>query len=138
MKTLIALFAATVFAASVQAATLNIEIRDVNVASGKLMIKLVDSQEGYSDKAKPVDSRMLEITATGDVKVSFENLKPGTYAVMIMHDENSNGKLDSNILGIPKEGYGFSNNPQVMRQPTFDEAKFDVKDGDTSISIDLI
>ncbi len=138
MKTFIALLAATVFAASAQAATLKVEIRDVNVASGKLMVKLVDSQDGYSDKAKPVDARMIDVSATGNVTVSFEGLKPGTYAVMIMHDENSNGKLDSNMLGIPKEGYGFSNNPRVMRKPTFDEAKFEVSDADQSIGIDLI
>jgi uncharacterized protein (DUF2141 family) len=138
MKTLIAMLCATLFAAGANAATLQVQIKDVNVASGTLMIKLVNSQEGYSDKVEPVAARMVEISKTGDVSVHFADLKPGTYAIMIMHDENNNGKLDSNILGIPKEGYGFSNNPRVMRQPTYEEAKFEVAEGDQSISIDLI
>jgi uncharacterized protein (DUF2141 family) len=138
MRILMATLSSLLLASAAQAATLQLEIKDVNVASGTLMIKLVDSEEGYTDKVKPVEARMVEVTATGDVSVRFDDLKPGSYAIMIMHDENNNGKLDSNILGIPKEGYGFSNNPRVMRQPTFEEAKFEVKDGEQSISIDLI
>jgi uncharacterized protein (DUF2141 family) len=138
MRILMATLSSLLLASAAQAATLQLEIKDVNVASGTLMIKLVDSEEGYTDKIKPVEARMVEVTATGDVSVRFDDLKPGSYAIMIMHDENNNGKLDSNILGIPKEGYGFSNNPRVMRQPTFEEAKFEVKDGEQSISIDLI
>jgi uncharacterized protein (DUF2141 family) len=138
MRILMATLSSLLLASAAQAATLQLEIKDVNVASGTLMIKLVDGEEGYTDKVKPVEARMVEVTATGDVSVRFDDLKPGSYAIMIMHDENNNGKLDSNILGIPKEGYGFSNNPRVMRQPTFEEAKFEVKDGEQSISIDLI
>ncbi|MET0808503.1 MAG: DUF2141 domain-containing protein, partial [Pseudoxanthomonas sp.] len=53
------------------------------------------------------------------------------------HDENGNGKLDTNVMGMPLEGYGFSNNPQVMRKPTWDEARFTVGDGDVAIDVDL-
>jgi uncharacterized protein (DUF2141 family) len=51
---------------------------------------------------------------------------------MVFHDENGNGKLDRNMVGIPKEGYGASNNPaKKMRAPTFDEAKFSVNSDQT-------
>ena len=53
-----------------------------------------------------------------------------------MHDENDNNKLDANFLGIPFEGYGFSNNPNVMRRATFDEARFQLKT-DATITIRL-
>ena len=56
---------------------------------------------------------------------------------MITHDENGNGKLDTNVVGMPLEGYGFSNNPQVMRKPTWDEARFDVTATGAAIDIDL-
>jgi uncharacterized protein (DUF2141 family) len=117
---------------------LTIDVQDVNEPTGKLMIKLVDSKDAYDGKAKQIAGQMIEITQTGNIEVKFEDLKPGSYAVMIMHDENSNGKLDSNIIGIPKEGYGFSNNPRVMRQPTFDETKFEVKEGENKIVISII
>ena len=56
---------------------------------------------------------------------------------MAMHDENGNDKLDSNFMGMPTEGYGFSNNPRVMRAATFDEARFNVPAAGTSIQIVL-
>jgi uncharacterized protein (DUF2141 family) len=59
--------------------------------------------------------------------VSFENLPAGVYAVSVIHDKNTNGKLDSNFMGIPKEGFGFSNNAKVaFGPPKFEEASFKV------------
>jgi uncharacterized protein (DUF2141 family) len=122
---------------SALAADLEITISELSAATGKLSVKLVDSADAYNGPAKPVAGKQLEVSSTDALKLSFADLKPGNYAVMVMHDENSNGKLDSNILGIPKEGYGFSNNPNVMRQPTFEEARFEVKDGSNQITIEL-
>ena len=62
--------------------------------------------------------------------------RAGNYAVQVMHDENDNNKLDTNFLGIPSEGYGFSNNPNVMRRAHFDEARFEVG-ADAAITIRL-
>ena len=71
------------------------------------------------------------------MKLQFKDLPPGTYAVQVMHDENENNKLDTNFLGIPTEGYGFSNNPNVMRKAHFDEARFDVGADAATITIRL-
>ena len=68
----------------------------------------------------------------GTVECRFENLSAGTYAVAVSHDENQNGKTDTNFLGIPKEAWGVSNNVRPkMRAPRFDEAAFDLADGQT-------
>ncbi len=56
--------------------------------------------------------------------------------MLLTHDENDNGKLDTNLVGMPVEGYGFSNNPQVMRKPTFDERASTYRAG-TAIDITL-
>ena len=54
-------------------------------------------------------------------------LAPGDYAVSLIHDENGNGKLDTNFLGIPKEGVGFSKNPKIsFGPPTYAATRFDV------------
>ncbi|MHB1024044.1 MAG: DUF2141 domain-containing protein [Acidobacteriaceae bacterium] len=51
---------------------------------------------------------------TGDHAVlTFEHIPPGRYGVVVIHDENSNHKLDRNFFGFPKEGFGFANNPHV-------------------------
>lgn len=56
--------------------------------------------------------------------MTFENLSEGNYAVALLHDRNDNKKMDYNFLGIPTEGYGFSNNVKaVLSPPTFEQAK---------------
>jgi hypothetical protein len=47
-------------------------------------------------------------------RCDFEDIAPGTYALVISHDENTNGKLDTNWLGVPTEGYGFSNDATAL------------------------
>ena len=66
-------------------------------------------------------------------------IPPGTYAVAVIHDENSNHKLDRNFLGIPKEGFGFANNPRVLlTAPPFAAASVQVSCPLTRIEIHLI
>ena len=69
----------------------------------------------------------------------FSNLGSGRYAAVALHDENGNGKLDKNFLGVPAEPYGFSNNVQgFLSPPSFDEAAMVVGDGNKAIRIALI
>jgi len=64
---------------------------------------------------------------------------PGHYAAVVIHDENSNMKLDRNFFGIPKEGFGFSNNPRVIfSAPSFQAAELPVACPATQIEIRLI
>jgi len=137
------LFAATLavsllFAAQANSATLSVEISGVSEAKGILSAKVSASADAHDGKSKPTAAERLTITSKDTVTLRFTDLKPGQYAVSVMHDENENGQLDSNIVGIPKEGYGFSNNPRVMRKPTFDEAKFELGASDLTIKIDLL
>ena len=61
----------------------------------------------------------------------------GSYAISTYHDENDNDKLDKNIVGIPKEAYGFSNDATgFMGPPKWEDAKFDLKE-DKTITINL-
>ncbi|WP_179346184.1 DUF2141 domain-containing protein [Winogradskyella ursingii] len=62
----------------------------------------------------------------GKVVVTFENVKPGDYAIMGMHDENENGRMDFEDNGMPKEGYGMSNNVMSFGPPQYGDAKFTV------------
>jgi uncharacterized protein (DUF2141 family) len=95
---------------------------------GVLGCRLYSSPTGFPKEPTP---RQQQKAITGTtVRYTFEGVPTGTYAVSVMHDENANGKLDANFLGIPTEGYGVSNNhTHAMSAPTWDESKFDVKDG---------
>jgi uncharacterized protein (DUF2141 family) len=69
----------------------------------------------------------------------WPNLPPGDYGVAAIHDENSNHKLDRNFIGIPKEGFGFANNPRVMLSaPPFSAARVHVGCPATDLTIHLI
>ena len=71
--------------------------------------------------------------------VVFSNLEPGRYAAIAFHDENGNGKLDKNFLGIPTEPYGFSNNVQgFLGPPTFDAAAMALGDSNEGVQITLV
>jgi len=63
----------------------------------------------------------------GTIRVTFEGLKPGRYAVAAFHDENANGKVDLNFLGLPCEGYGFSRTTPFGK-PSFDDTAFELRD----------
>jgi uncharacterized protein (DUF2141 family) len=67
----------------------------------------------------------------------FENVKFGTYAIVAFHDENHDGEFNQNWLGLPKEGFGFSDNPGTLRKPVFEDAKFTVDQPVVDITIKL-
>jgi uncharacterized protein (DUF2141 family) len=76
---------------------------------------------------------------TGDKATLELQVPAGRYAIAVLHDENSNHKLDRNILGWPKEGFGFSNNPKVnLSAPSFDTAAMQVTCPVTETTIHLI
>jgi uncharacterized protein (DUF2141 family) len=75
----------------------------------------------------------------GDQATEIFQIPPGRYGIAAIHDENSNHKLDRNMLGIPKEGFGFANNPRVLLSaPPFQTASVNVGCPATQIDIHLI
>lgn len=72
-------------------------------------------------------------------EIDFAGIPPGKYALVCYHDENSNGKFDESLLGMPEEGYCFSNNVKpTLSAPNFNECAFDYKAGDQSTSITML
>jgi uncharacterized protein (DUF2141 family) len=125
----------TLLAVTAHAGDLTVTITDIRAAEGSLMVALVNTEAAWNNQAKPVAAQKVA-AKKGEMQLKFSDLPDGMYAVQVLHDENGNDQLDSNFLGIPTEGYGFSNNPNVMRRATFDEARFEVK-ADTTTEIRL-
>src|SRR5258708_5163160 len=111
-----------------------VKITGLRNADGNIRVAL------RRDENTIVDAKILEIDPkTLTAEVAFENLPEGTYGVTVIHDENKNGKLDMNEMGMPEEGYGHSNNPaKRMGPPNFDETKILVNSTGASIEIKLI
>jgi uncharacterized protein (DUF2141 family) len=82
---------------------LDIEIDSIRNNTGNILLQLFDESEKVL---------LQELSPIAENKCSFSipDLKPGKYAVRYYHDENLNGKMDTNLVGKPTEGYGFSNN----------------------------
>ncbi|MBA6379444.1 MULTISPECIES: DUF2141 domain-containing protein [unclassified Colwellia] len=116
------------------AADLTVNISDIEQGKGHLLIALYASEEDYKiDKA----SFYAKVKAKNGKEIAiFENVPDGDYAIKMYQDENDNNKMDFNMMGIPKEGYGFSNNVGMFGAPKYKEAKFMVKEN-TAITIDL-
>jgi uncharacterized protein (DUF2141 family) len=121
---------------SLMANTLHITLSSLKHSSGKIHIGLFDTSKSYTQNTKPYQGVILTIK-NKKLTHSFENLPKGMYAVAIFHDENANGVLDKNMLGIPTEGYGFSNNTKaVFSAPSFEESQFSL-DKSTKITIKM-
>jgi uncharacterized protein (DUF2141 family) len=77
-------------------------------------------------EAKRVAAAMLPIDGS-TARLVIGGLVPGRYAVSVIHDQNGNGKLDTNLVGLPTEGYGFSRDARgTIGPPGFEAAAFDL------------
>ena len=103
------------------AATLDVEIQGIK-KGGILNLEISSSKEAFESDGDDtgVAARIQERVTKGQYQRSFD-IPPGTYAVKLHIDENENGELDTNFLGIPKEQYGISNNTLFLN---FDAASF--------------
>ena len=94
------------------AAQYNLELEIINIRNdtGVILVQLLDTND------QVILGQATEIK-NGNCIIIFENILPAKYAIRYFHDENENDKLDTNLLGIPKEGYGMSNNPYSVFGP---------------------
>jgi uncharacterized protein (DUF2141 family) len=94
---------------------------------GKIYIAWYNQPSKFLDQKYMVYSKIVPISKQKSVTTSFEDIPKGEYAVAVFIDENDNGVLDTNFLGIPTEYYGFSNNVlPLTRAPTYKESKFSI------------
>jgi uncharacterized protein (DUF2141 family) len=115
--------------------SLSVAVTGIKNKQGQLIACLWTEKSGFPTcaKNKSAVKRKLAISG-GTMTVTFPNVAPGTYAVTIEHDEDSNGKLKTNIIGMPKEGVGVSNNPGGI--PSWSKAQVRVS-GNGSISVKM-
>jgi uncharacterized protein (DUF2141 family) len=116
------------------ALTLTIEVAGARSAQGSVNAALYASEAGWLKIDQAVQAHKVPSAADKTVLV-FTGLAPGRYALSAFHDENGNGKLDTNVLGMPTERYAFTGSP-TMGAPAFGEAVIDVQ-ADTTLQLTL-
>jgi uncharacterized protein (DUF2141 family) len=117
---------------------LDLEITGLRNDKGHVRCSLFSSAEdfpGKLDKALRVETVAV---SKNHAPCDFNGVPAGTYAVSVFHDENSNGKLDTNFLGIPREGVGASNNARGhLGPPRFEAAAFHFSGGQLNLVITI-
>ena len=116
----------------------------VNVAGfknnqGRASIALFNNADAFPKSLDKAVKVIFAAIKNNKASASFENLSPGEYAVSVFHDENSNGKIDGNLFGIPKEGVGASNDARGhFGPPKYKDAKFAFNGTAQTINITII
>ena len=106
-------------------ASLQLDVQKLRSARGMLQICLTARPESFPN-CKNDPRAISRSVSAAQARVQFDGLFPGSYAIAIVHDENGNRKLDT-VMGIPREGFGFSRNPAIgFGPPRFDAARFAV------------
>jgi uncharacterized protein (DUF2141 family) len=118
---------------------LEVTVKNIKEVKGTVRIALYNNEKDFLEKI--VQGKIAKVSGK-EVKVVFENLQPGNYAVSVFHDENENEKLDAGFMGIPLEPYGFSNDAKgTFGPPSFEKAMVSIDANKapvpTSIAISL-
>lgn len=105
---------------------IHVKILDIGNSTGTVACALFESPDGFPTDYLNFATNMMVIKVRATkARCDFVDIPPGTYALAVIHDENTNGKLDKNWLGVPTEGYGFSNDAKaLLSAPTFSAASF--------------
>jgi len=128
----------TTFVATAQdkeGVTVHVTIENIQNDTGKILAGL-HSQETFMKGRGVTD--YLEDAKTGTISFSFEDVTPGSYAIMVLHDLNENMQMDFEANGMPKEAYGISKNTITMGPPVFTDCNFEVADTDIELTIKLV
>ena len=114
-------------AQAAQAADIQLEVNSITDQSGTLYWSIYDSENSYTTESNAVVAGQSKVI-TNTFSITLHGLPHGNYAVKLFHDANDNGKMDTNLVGLPQEGYGFSNNGGSFGPASYSEAKVEVKD----------
>jgi uncharacterized protein (DUF2141 family) len=116
---------------------LTVRVSGARSDSGRVAVALFASAASFPDQKRALAGRVARIQR-GSAVVTFPELEPGIYAVAVLHDENDNSRMDFNFLGMPLEGYGFSNGASApFGPPSFKAAAFRLKARPSQVSIEL-
>ena len=136
MKTLTLLlaliFSITFSNAQNKGKTIKVAVNNVVNNNGKVIVGLHTEETFMKSQSFQSAESVIE---DGKIQVTFKDVPSGTYAIMVLHDENNNKRMDFEPNGMPKENYGMSNNPVSFGPPQFTDAKFEVANDNLDLLI---
>ncbi len=136
-RSALALAAVCGLSAPVGAADLTVVVHNVRSGEGQVMLGVFDNASSFpKNVARGLQVAAAARDASGRVTLVVRNLPPGSYALSAYHDLDANGRLNNNLLGLPSEPYGFSNNARgTLGPPSFQAAAFVVPEEGLTIEL---
>lgn len=126
------------YAAGTATGTVVVDISDIRNDKGVVRACMTRDPKKFPRCRGDSSAHSKVVNAGKTVRVTFANVKPGRYAIALLHDENNNGKADRALMMMPTEGYGFSRDAKVrMGPPKFTDAAFDVTQTDQTQTITM-
>ena len=112
-----------------------LKVEGLKEPKGEVRIAVFNSEDSYTKE--PIYAIVLTVD-NNLIEWEVPDLPFGEYAIAVYHDKNKNGRLDTNLLGIPKENYGFSNNARGRFGPaSWQDAKFEIQEKSTIHKIEI-
>ena len=137
MITSVLLFLAVFGGPAVGTTDISVTIPNIKEVKGEIVIAIYDQTEKFPKIGETYRTARFKVCSANDT-YTIKNVKQGECALAIYHDENSDGICNSNLFGIPKEGYGFSNNVKpIFSAPPYEACKIQIPEN-SSISVKLI
>lgn len=117
----------------------NVTVNGLRNNSGQVAVKIFNSSVGFPEKTASVVKSVLITPKNNKAVFTISDLPAGTYAIALMHDENKNTIMDKTMFGVPKEGFGFSQNPKIsFSAPSFSDCAFKIDGSNKDLSIKII
>jgi uncharacterized protein (DUF2141 family) len=117
-------------------AKLVVEVSGFRSDRGQLLLRIYGSEAGFPTDGSRALRQLAQPITGGRAVVELANLPFGSYAIGCVHDENGNGQLDTDLLGIPREGVCASNDARGHRgPPRWSDARFEFRADGTRLQI---
>jgi uncharacterized protein (DUF2141 family) len=114
-------------ATAVRAGDVTVQVSGLRNQVGQIVVALHNSPESFPSRwAKALVVRRT--VASAGAAVTFENVPPGRYAIIALHDEDGDGEMTKSFVGLPVEGFGTSNNPRFFGPPRYASAAIDLRE----------
>ena len=125
-------------ARSAAAADLTVNVEEIRNDHGRVYVTLFNGASTWLDGKQSTQDDSVP-AHPGRVSVTFHNVPPGRYGAVVFHDENGNGEMDYDLIGLPTEGFAFSNQARpFLSAPSFDRCAFEIGGQNAQISIKMI
>ncbi|MBG7628890.1 MAG: DUF2141 domain-containing protein [Bacteroidetes bacterium] len=129
------LFFTTNFLNAQNTCTLEVVVKGIENTDGQIMVSINNGPDGWPED-NFLEQRFIPTFTAPEFIIVFKDLPYGNYALGLLHDKDENGEMTKNFIGMPKEGFAFSRDYNVVfRAPKYEEANFELNTPEKSITI---